>query len=94
MFEGSEHHNRRYFAPLEQIGARVGATTTLDRTNYFETQPANGLELALWLESDRMGYLLPALTQAKLKGAVDVVENERRQRIDDAHLRAVHRGCI
>jgi zinc protease len=80
MLEGSEHHNRRFFAPLEQLGARVGGTTDLHRTNYFETLPANGLELAPWLESDRMGYLLPALTHAKLKRAVAVVKNERRQR--------------
>jgi zinc protease len=83
MFDGSEHHNSSFFAALGQLGANVGATTTLDRTNYFETLPAHGLELALWLESDRMGYLLPVLTQAKVKHTVDVVKNERRLRIDD-----------
>jgi zinc protease len=83
MFQGSEHHDRDFLASLEELGAQVGGTTNIDRTNYFETLPAHGLERALWLESDRMGYLLPALTQSKLDHARDVVKNERRQRIDD-----------
>ncbi len=83
MFQGSEHHDRDYIASLEKLGAQAGGTTSMDRTNYFETLPSNGLELALWLESDRMGFLLPALTQHKLENVRDVVKNERRQRIDD-----------
>jgi zinc protease len=83
MFLGSEHFDHRFRVPLEKLGALVNATTNIDRTNYFETMPSNGLELALWLESDRMGYLLPALTQAKLDNERNVVKNERRQRIDD-----------
>jgi zinc protease len=83
MFEGSEHHDRAYHAPLERLGARLNARTTIDSTIYFETLPSQGLELALWLESDRMGFLLPALTQQKLDSAREVVKNERRQRIED-----------
>ena len=62
---------------------RLDGTTNEDRTNYFETLPSNRLELALWLESDRMGFLLPALTQAKLDNQRDVVKNERRQNYDN-----------
>ena len=58
MFEGSEHHDRGYFHPLQQAGAAVNGSTNADRTNYWEVVPTNALELALWMESDRMGYLL------------------------------------
>src|SRR6185369_13650616 len=61
----------------------VNGTTDLDRTNYFATVPANQLELALWLESDRMGYLLDDLTAASFKNQQDVVRNERRQSIEN-----------
>src|SRR5688500_19283389 len=61
----------------------MNGATWLDRTNYVETVPANRLELALWLESDRMGFLLPAMTQEKLDNQRDVVKNERRQRVDN-----------
>jgi predicted Zn-dependent peptidase len=61
----------------------MNGSTWLDRTNYFETLPADRLELALWLESDRMGWFLPALTQEKLDNQRDVVKNERRQRVDN-----------
>jgi len=83
MFQGSEHHDREYFGPLEKLGARINGSTNTDRTNYYETLPSNGLELALWLESDRMAFLLPALTQHKLDNQRDVVKNERRQRYDN-----------
>jgi zinc protease len=83
MFQGSEHHNDEYFGPLEKLGAEINGSTTTDRTNYYETVPSNALELALWLESDRMGFLLPALTQEKLDNQRDVVKNERRQRYDN-----------
>src|SRR4030095_1455870 len=59
MFEGSEHHNKGYFPPLQQAGALLNGSTNTDRTNYWEVVPSNALELALWMESDRMGYLLP-----------------------------------
>ncbi len=83
MFQGSEHHDTEYFGPLEKLGAQINGSTSTDRTNYYEALPTNGLETALWLESDRMGFLLPALTQAKLDNQRDVVKNERRQRYDN-----------
>jgi len=79
MFNGSEHHDAEYFAPLQPLGARVNGTTNTERTNYYETVPSNVVERALWLEADRMGFLLPALTQKKLDNQRDVVRNERRQ---------------
>jgi zinc protease len=79
MFEGSEHYNRGYFKPLQAAGAALNGSTNADRTNYWEVVPSNALELALWMESDRMGYLLPALTEARFSNQRDVVLNERRQ---------------
>ena len=79
MFEGSEHYDHVYFRPLQQAGGRLNGSTASDRTNYWETVPSNFLELALWLESDRMGYLVPVLTQEKLDNQRAVVKNERRQ---------------
>src|ERR1700749_712701 len=73
MFQGSHHHAPEYSAPLEPLGAQINGSTNTDRTNYFENVPSNALELALWLEADRMGFLLPALTQAKLDNQRDVV---------------------
>jgi zinc protease len=83
MFQGSQHLDGEYFAPLEPIGADLNGSTSTDRTNYYEVVPSNALELALWLEADRMGFLLPALTQEKLDNQRDVVKNERRQRVDN-----------
>ena len=83
MFQGSQHSDEDYFVPLEKVGAVVNGSTSEDRTNYHETLPSNYLELALWLESDRMGFLLPALTQKKLDNQRDVVKNERRQRLEN-----------
>jgi len=83
MFQGSENFNDEYFKPLDPIGARVNGTTSEDRTNYYERVPREYLELALWLESDRMENLLPALTQEKLDNQRDVVKNERRQSYED-----------
>jgi zinc protease len=82
MFQGSEHYDQEYFAALEEIGAKVNGTTSFDRTNYFEGVPAEHLPLALWIESDRMGWLLPALTKEKLTNQQEVVRNERRQRYE------------
>jgi len=79
MFQGSEHYDGEYFAPLEKIGGYAGGATSVDIALYFETVPSNYLELALWLESDRLGFLLPALTQKKLDNQRDVVKNELRQ---------------
>ena len=79
MFEGSKHHDTSYFEPLQKVGANLNGSTTNDRTNYWVDVPSNYLELVLWLESDRMGYLLEALTDRKLDVQRDVVKNERRQ---------------
>ncbi|MEC7985789.1 MAG: pitrilysin family protein [Myxococcota bacterium] len=79
MFQGSENYNMDYFNALEEIGASVNGTTSFDRTNYYEGVPSNHLPLALWIESDRMGWLLPALTEEKLQNQKEVVRNERRQ---------------
>ncbi len=81
MFEGSEHVGEKaHFKYLEGAGATdINGTTDYDRTNYFETVPSNQLDLALWLESDRMGFLLETLDRAKLTNQRDVVRNELRQ---------------
>jgi zinc protease len=72
-----------HFKYIQEAGGTLNGSTSLDRTNYFETLPSNSLELALWLESDRMGFLLPALTEEKLQNQKDVVMNERRQRYEN-----------
>ncbi len=79
MFQGSQHHDTDYFFPLQKIGGQVNGSTNKDRTNYWENVSADQLELALWLESDRMGWLLPAMTQDRLDNQMDVVRNEKRQ---------------
>ena len=79
MFEGTKHHNSSHFGPLQEVGATLNGSTTTDRTNYWENVPSNYLELALWLEADRMGFLLEALDQKRLDIQRDVVKNERRQ---------------
>jgi len=85
MFEGSEHVKEGEFDGwLEAAGGNNNGSTSEDRTNYVTDVPSNALELALFLESDRMGYLLPTLSQAKLDGQRDVVKNEKRQRVDNA----------
>src|SRR5436190_15271840 len=83
MFEGSQHHDRGYFQPLQGAGASLNGSTNADRTNYWEVVPTNALDLALWMESDRMGYLLPALTDAKFSNQREVVLNERRQNYEN-----------
>jgi zinc protease len=83
MFEGSQHHDRGYFPPLQGAGGTLNGSTNADRTNYWEVVPTNALELALWMESDRMGFLLPALTQTKFANQRDVVLNERRQNYEN-----------
>ncbi|MFH0881593.1 MAG: pitrilysin family protein [bacterium] len=83
MFNGSEHYPEDYFTPLQKVGATINGSTSEDRTNYFEVLPSNELELAFWMESDRMGYLLPGIDQQKLDIQRGVVKNERRQRLDN-----------
>jgi zinc protease len=83
MFEGSAHHDSSYFEPLQQAGGTLNGSTNTDRTNYWEVVPSTALELALWMESDRMGHLLPALSDARFSTQLDVVLNERRQNYEN-----------
>lgn len=83
MFEGSEHHDHGYFPPLQRAGGLLNGSTNADRTNYWEVVPTGALDLALWMESDRMGFLLPALTEQKFNNQRDVVLNERRQNYEN-----------
>jgi len=79
MFGGSEHSDTSWFGPMQAMGATdLNGTTNFDRTNYFETVPKAALDRALFMESDRMGYLLPAVTQQKLDIQRGVVQNEKR----------------
>ena len=80
MFQGSENiGDDEHFRYIQGVGGTANGSTAPDRTNYWEIVPANYLEMALWLEADRMGFLLPAMTQQKLDNQRDVVKNERRQ---------------
>jgi zinc protease len=83
MFEGSQHYDEGYFRPLQEAGGVLNGSTNADRTNYWEVVPSSAVELALWMESDRMGYLLPALTEAKFENQRNVVLNERRQNYEN-----------
>lgn len=80
MFNGTENYNDEYFGPFEKVGATgMNGTTFLDRTNYFQTVPNTALDMALWMESDRMGHLLGAVDEAKLDEQRGVVQNEKRE---------------
>ncbi len=96
MFEGSRHvPEEGHFRLLEAAGASdINGTTDFDRTNYFETLPSNQLELALWLESDRMGFLLDRLDAANLENQRDVVRNERRQSVEGTPYGIVQEGLF
>ncbi len=84
LFQGSEHvGSNEHFELIQRAGGTLNGSTWLERTNYYETVPSNQLALALWLEADRMGYLLPAMTQDKLDNQRDVVKNERRWSVDN-----------
>ncbi len=84
MFQGSENAAKEmHFRFIQEAGGSLNGSTTFDRTNYYEKLPANFLELALWLESDRMGFLLPALTLEKLDNQKGVVSNERLERYEN-----------
>ncbi len=84
MFQGSAHVAKgEHFSLVQASGGTLNATTWLDRTNYFDTVPSHELELALWLESDRLAGLLPAMTQEKLDNQIEVVKNERRSSVDN-----------
>ena len=80
MFNGSEHFNDDYFKPFDRVGATgMNGTTNADRTNYFQVVPTSAVDMALWMESDRMGHLLGAVDQGKLDEQRGVVQNEKRQ---------------
>ena len=84
LFQGSAHvGSNEHFELVQRAGGTLNGSTWLERTNYFETVPSNELALALWLEADRMGDLLPAMTQEKLDTQRDVVKNERRWAVDN-----------
>lgn len=86
LFQGSQHVGEdMHFEILKRIGAsQVNGSTSPDRTNYYQQVPSHELETALWLESDRMGYFLPLVTEKSLQNQIEVVRNERRQRIDNS----------
>ena len=86
MFEGSKHHNQSFFEPLQKAGANLNGSTTPDRTNYWEDVPSNYLELALWLESDRMGFLLEALDQQRF----DIQTPDFQKLMRDLAARAIN----
>lgn len=84
LFQGSaDIGSNEHFELVQRAGGTLNGSTWLDRTNYYETVPSNQLELAIWLEANRMGYLLPAMTQQKLDTQRDVVQNERRWSMDN-----------
>jgi zinc protease len=83
MFEGSAHHNTGFFPPIQRAGGLLNGSTNTDRTNYWEVVPTSAIDLALWMESDRMGYLLPAVTAERFETQRDVVLNERRQNYEN-----------
>jgi len=83
MFQGSKNYSDGYLGAMDEVGAQVNGTTNEDRTYYYEVIPSNFLERALYLEADRMGNLLGAMSQEKLDNQRDVVKNERRQRVDN-----------
>ncbi len=80
MFNGSEHFNDDYFKPFDRVGATgMNGTTNQDRTNYFQVVPTTALDMALWMESDRMGHMLGAVDQERLDEQRGVVQNEKRR---------------
>ncbi len=84
MFQGSAHVEKNgHFEHVERAGGSLNGSTWYDRTNYYETLPSHHLDLGLWLEADRMGFMLDAMTQEKLDNQRDVVKNEKRQRYDN-----------
>ena len=86
MFQGSKHtdkYNSKYVSLLQKFGGNTNGSTTEDRTNYYDLLPSKNLEMALWAEADRMGFLLPAMTQAKFDNQRQVVKEERRQSFEN-----------
>ena len=92
MFQGSENHPEEYFKPFERVGATgINGTTSFDRTNYFQNVPTTALEMALWMESDRMGHFLATITEELLDQEREVVKNEKRQGRNQPYGRAWER---
>jgi zinc protease len=83
MFQGSKNADFDYFKPMQEAGAAINGSTNADRTNYWQVLPSNFLELGLFMEADRMGNLLEAMTEEKLKNQIAVVQNEKRQNYDN-----------
>ena len=83
MFEGSAHQPRGYFEPLTEAGGSLNGSTSVDRTDYWEVVPKEAARLALWMEADRMGWMLPALTPARFETQRGVVINERRENYEN-----------
>jgi zinc protease len=83
MFQGSKNYDDDYFKPIQEAGGTLNGSTNADRTNYWEVVPSNFVELALFMEADRMGGLLDVLNEAKLANQRDVVKNEKRQNYDN-----------
>lgn len=83
MFEGSEHSRRSYFEPLQAAGGSINGSTSFDRTDYWEVVPTEAATLALWMEADRMGWLLPAVTPERFETQRGVVLNEKRQNYEN-----------
>lgn len=91
MFQGSKHvGDQQHFKTVTESGGSVNGTTNRDRTNYYQTVPANELEKMLWLESDRMGFLLEAVSQRKFEIQRDTVKNERAQSVENRPYGLVH----
>lgn len=93
MFNGSENYDDEYFGPFEKVGATdMNGTTWFDRTNYFQNVPTPAVDMALWMESDRMGHILGAITQEKLDEQRSVVQNEKRQGDDRPYGKVEYRS--
>ena len=93
MFKGSAHHPSGYFEALQEAGALVNGSTNTDRTNYWEVVPAEPLELALWLESDRMGHLLPALSRGEVRDRARGRAERAASELRESPLRTDQRGA-
>jgi len=90
MFEGSAHQPAGFFEPLQRAGGAVNGSTSTDRTNYWETVPSEAARLALWMEADRMGWMLAALTESRFETQRGVVLNERRQSYENRPYGLAH----
>lgn len=90
MFEGSAHVTGGFFEPIQKAGGTLNGSTSADRTNYWELMPSSGLALALWMEADRMGWLLPALSETRFATQREVVLNERRQSYENRPYGLAH----